>query len=435
MLTKQLELLWKSMRTGKPLDAVLREAGWTYDDLRYEHSHQKQWTGSVPLTLDQLRQNATQSMRFVSFFTGCGGMDVGLETVGWEHVAAFEINEVFCETLRSNRPGWTVFGPPKSSGDVSRFEEVSRTLDKIVDTPFDGLFVGGPPCQPFSIAANQRFAKSGDNFKRIGFAHPENGNLLAAFIRLVVAYRPKAFLVENVPGLRDVDNGVQLAQAIKFLRDNKYSVQEPWMLDAADYGVPQHRMRLFLVGHRGHGNLRKPKPQGTRVGAGSVLGDQLDKGLRNTETRKHKANSVLRYMKVRYGKREHLGRVDRLDPTLPSKTVIAGGTRGGGRSHLHPEVPRTLSVRECARLQSFPDDFVFRGSSARQFTQVGNAVPPVLAAQLGKSIMDGLRAEGSASLRQTGDIDRHQIRDWPEILKGATSDSVATSLMGSEKLL
>ena len=95
-------------------------------------------------------------------------------------------------------------------------------------------------------------------------------------------------------------------------------------------------------------------------------------------------------MKVGYGKRETLGRVDRLDPTLPSKTVIAGGTRGGGRSHLHPEIPRTLSVRECARLQSFPDDFVFCGSPARQFTQVGNAVPPVLAAQLGKILMEGL---------------------------------------------
>ena len=88
------------------------------------------------------------------------------------------------------------------------------------------------------------------------------------------------------------------------------------------------------------------------------------------------------------GEREQLGRVDRLDPTLPSKTVIAGGTNGGGRSHLHPEVPRTLSVRECARLQSFPDDFVFVGASARQFTQVGNAVPPVLAAQIGRSIRE-----------------------------------------------
>ncbi|WP_423926832.1 DNA cytosine methyltransferase [Candidatus Palauibacter sp.] len=234
--------------------------------------------------------------------------------------------------------------------------------------------------------AQQRFAKSGTNFKRVGFEHPENGSLLSAFIRLVVAFQPRAFLVENVLGLRDVDDGVQLAFAMEHLRGNGYNVDEPWILDAANYGVPQHRTRLFLAGHRGRGGLRPPPPHETHVGAGSVLPIRGTEGLPNSETRKHLASSVLRYMKVQYGKREQLGRVDRLDPTVPAKTVIAGGTKGGGRSHLHPEVPRTLSARECARLQSFPDDFVFCGPSARQFTQVGNAVPPVLAAQLGKSI-------------------------------------------------
>ena len=121
------------------------------------------------------------------------------------------------------------------------------------------------------------------------------------------------------------------------------------------------------------------------VGAGSVLKGGLLKAP-NSETREHKAESILRYMKLDYGERDQLGRVDRLDPTLPSKTVIAGGANGGGRSHLHPEIPRTISVRESARLQTFPDDFVFIGPTARQFTQVGNAVPPVLAAQLGISV-------------------------------------------------
>jgi DNA (cytosine-5)-methyltransferase 1 len=93
-------------------------------------------------------------------------------------------------------------------------------------------------------------------------------------------------------------------------------------------------------------------------------------------------------MRLGYGQRDQLGRVDRLDPLLPSKTVIAGGTKGGGRSHLHPEIPRTLSVRECAHLQTFPNDYIFMGASARQFTQVGNAVPPILAAQIGNSLAE-----------------------------------------------
>jgi len=91
-------------------------------------------------------------------------------------------------------------------------------------------------------------------------------------------------------------------------------------------------------------------------------------------------------MELEYGQREPLGRVDRLDPMAPSKTVIAGGTQGGGRSHLHPFTPRTLSVRESARLQSFPDDFIFYGTMSRQFTQVGNAVPPLLAMKLAQEI-------------------------------------------------
>lgn len=190
--------------------------------------------------------------------------------------------------------------------------------------------------------------------------------------------------MENVPGLRDIDGGEQLSAAIELLSDHGYVVNEPTVYDAADYGVPQFRERLFVVGSRTNGNFVPPAKQ-PYVGAASALCD-LPSLVANHETRAHKAASIERYMRLRYGQRDQLGRVDRLDPTLPSKTVIAGGTNGGGRSHLHPEIPRTLSVRECARLQTFPDDYVFLGPTARQFTQVGNAVPPVLAATLATCI-------------------------------------------------
>lgn len=111
-------------------------------------------------------------------------------------------------------------------------------------------------------------------------------------------------------------------------------------------------------------------------------------GWKNHITREHSAESISRYMQLSYGKRDQLGRVDRLDPTKPSKTIIAGGNKGGGRSHLHPYIPRTLSVRESARIQTFPDSYIFTGPVARQFTQVGNAVPPVLGAQLAKAIKE-----------------------------------------------
>lgn len=114
----------------------------------------------------------------------------------------------------------------------------------------------------------------------------------------------------------------------------------------------------------------------------------------NHVTREHNAGSIARYMRLEYGGRDHLGRVDRLDPALPSKTVIAGGTKGGGRSHLHPYYPRTLSVRECARLQTFPDSYEFLGPVARQFTQVGNAVPPLLAYKLALALKEALVNNG-----------------------------------------
>lgn len=383
---QQMKLLGRAERSGEPLSAVLQMAGWTYDDLVYERSHARTWKASAPLTLDSARIPET-GVPAVSFFTGCGGMDLGLEAAGYRQVAAFEINELFCKTLRRNRPKWRVFGPPTHSGDVSKFEEVAAVLDGLIPTPFEGLFCGGPPCQPFSIAANQRFAKWGDNFKRIGFAHEKNGNLLFHFIRLITTFQPRAFIIENVPGLRDLDGGEQLDEAIRQLQGSGYKVEEPFVLDASAYGIGQQRQRLFVVGNRLGLSFKRPSPANFAVTAGSVLNGRAPEAP-NNETREHKAESILRYMKLDYGQRDQLGRVDRLDPALPSKTVIAGGTNGGGRSHLHPEIPRTLSVRESARLQTFPDDYVFVGPTARQFTQVGNAVPPVLAAQLGLSVYE-----------------------------------------------
>lgn len=385
-LRAQVRLLEEAERTGVPLAKVLRGAGWSYEDLIYEESKSRSWRGRSPLTLDELRATG-QQVPMVSFFTGCGGMDLGLEASGFKHTAAFEINELFCKTLRRNRPEWNVFGPPTHPGNVSRFDEVAETLSSLVSTPFDGLFVGGPPCQPFSIAANQRFSKSDNNFKRIGFSHAENGNLLMSFLRLVITFRPKAFVIENVPGLRDIDGGIQLKAAVEELRAHGYQVEDPFILNAAHYSVPQQRLRLFVVGSRGNSVFRFPSLLSGAIGAGSVLNGHNPE-LVNNETREHRADSVIRYARLGYGQRDQLGRVDRLNPALPSKTVIAGGTKGGGRSHLHPEVPRTLSVRECAHLQTFPSDYVFMGPSARQFTQVGNAVPPVLAAQIGNSLLE-----------------------------------------------
>ena len=366
------------------LAVALEHFGCSLNNLIYNNSSEHILPDNPTRHLDDFK-GIKHQIPLVSFFTGCGGIDLGFETAGFEHVAAFEFNELFCKTLRKNKPQWKVFGPPTESGDVSKIPDVIETLAKIIPANFEGVFAGGPPCQPFSIASNQRFAKSGGNFKRIGFSHETNGNLLFNYVSIIKHFRPACFLIENVPGLRDLDRGKQISETIKQLTSIGYKIENPTVLNAANYSVPQYRERLFVVGTRTKKPFRFPVASDVQYGSGSVL--PRDQGhASNNETRCHKLSSVQRYAQLDYGQRDQLGRVDRLDPRKPSKTVIAGGTNGGGRSHLHPEIPRTLSVRECARLQTFPDDYTFVGSTARQFTQVGNAVPPVLAAQLGMAI-------------------------------------------------
>ena len=384
----QQRLLEEAEEGADHLSVVLERNRATYDDLAYVRSGERVWAGGAAPTLDDL-QRGPVDVPVVSFFAGCGGMDLGFEASGFKHQCAFEFNELFCRTLRRNRPQWQVFGPPVHPGDVSRVDEVVEALAGTISNPFEGVFIGGPPCQPFSIASNQRFSKSGANFKRVGFDHKRDGGLLFDYIELILEFRPAVFLIENVTGLRDIDGGSQLASAVGVLSEAGYDINQLVVLDAADFGVPQRRNRLFVIGTRLRRWIQLPPARPRQVGCGAVLPNRVPAAA-NNETRKHKASSVARYMALDYGARDHLGRVDRLDPSLPAKTVIAGGSGGGGRSHLHPEIPRTLSVRECARLQSFPDDYVFVGPTARQFTQVGNAVPPVLAAQLASEIRDAI---------------------------------------------
>lgn len=378
----QIDLINQCINSGKSLVSTLKSAGLTYDDLIYFNNYRPPLRDNRYFTLEDFSERPN-NIPVISFFSGAGGLDLGLEAAGFSHSLLIEKNPLFCETIKFNRPKWDV-----QAGDVSKTDEMIELVSSRTGNQkkFDGLFVGGPPCQPFSIAANQRFSKDGDNFKRVGFAHETNGNLFFEYIALIKHFKPRAFLIENVPGLIDVDNGEQLEKAYRELEACGYLVNQPLILKADAYFVPQQRIRLFILGNRVNKEFQPPKPTHNSLSVGQVFNISME-GIENHITREHSAGSVLRYMMLNYGERDKLGRVDRLDPLLPSKTVIAGGSSGGGRSHLHPYFPRTISVRESARIQTFPDDYIFKGSVARQFTQVGNAVPPVLGSQLGTAIV------------------------------------------------
>ncbi len=387
-LSEQRALLREAGKTKGNLPRLLEKKGISYDSLRYEAYCELPPACLAPIeTLDSI-EKCSDGIPAVSFFSGAGGFDVGFDYAGFDNIISIEFNEVFCNTLRANRPNQIVIGPPQYSGDISKREELAAILmANGVTENFPGVFHGGPPCQSFSIAANQRFSKEDDNFKRKGFDDEEKGTLIFDYIWFIRRFRPVAFLIENVAGILECDTDGRVQRALDSLAEDGYTITAPQVLNAANYGVPQNRLRWIVAGTRNRKQIVFPKPADTVTPCGSVFLRPTD-NVENHITREHTAESIGRYMKLPYGGRDKLGRVDRLDPRLPSKTVIAGGTKGGGRSHLHPFAPRTLSVRECARLQTFPDSYIFTGSNARQFTQVGNAVPPLLAYKLAMAIKD-----------------------------------------------
>lgn len=330
----------------------------------------------------------------VSLFSGCGGLDLGFEAAGFRTVAMLEWADYATETLRRNFPTASIVGPPDYSGDINDAASIQQLPTKSVD-----VLVGGPPCQSFSIAAAQRFLKGDKKFKRTGFKDKKRGGLVYRYLEVLERIRPKVFVIENVPGFMELDNGRELRELLAFCQDLGYSMSDPFVAQAAEYGVPQFRQRLIICGVRGRRSKKILMPPATHGSATSLFDASLDPFVTvaqalaelsstapNNVPRQHLRTSVERYRRLRFGQREPLGRVDRLDPRRPSKTVIAGGMNGGGRSHLHPFLARTLTVRECARLQTFPDSFEFFGNISRQFTQVGNAVPPLLAETIARSI-------------------------------------------------
>lgn len=365
------------------LSDKLKSDGRTYEDLVYSDGVTESEEPMPEFIPVDERPAIAHGIPCVSFFSGAGGLDIGFKCAGFTNIANVEINKMFCDTLKANGAR-TVIGPPSSEGDMNNFERVIADLEKAgISRNFPGIFHGGPPCQSFSIAANQRFSKDMSNFKRTGFKHEKLGNLLFCYIKVICHFLPETFLIENVDGLLTIDDGEQVRNALAMLRDAGYDVTEPRIVNAADYGVPQKRMRTIIVGSR-VGKFKYPEtvPQ---LPAGCAFVRPFD-GVGNHVSREHSAESIMRYMLLGFGKRDHLGRVDRIDPYKPSKTIIAGGMSGGGRSPLHPYIPRTMTVRECARLQTFPDSYIFTGPIARQFTQVGNAVPPVLAYEMACAI-------------------------------------------------
>lgn len=323
----------------------------------------------------------------LELFAGAGGLALGMEKAGLKCVALNEIDKYACETLRKNRPNWNVL-----EGDIKNFNfaEFQKKVDVVT---------GGFPCQAFSYAG-----------KRMGF-EDARGTLFYEFARVVKEVNPPICIGENVKGLLSHDNGKTLKGMISVLDEIGYNVVPVEVLKAINYKVPQKRERLILVGIRKDIDLKYeyPKPYKKIYNLKDALkkGELFDcnvpksPGAKYPESKKNVLDLVppkgywrdlpIEIQKEYMGASYYLGggktgMARRIGWDEPCLTLTCSPAQKQ-TERCHPDETRPFTVREYARIQTFPDDWEFAGPMAQQYKQIGNAVPVNLAREVGYSII------------------------------------------------
>lgn len=301
-----------------------------------------------------LKPKITESQVVLDLFAGCGGLSLGFEAAGFRTIG-FEMDRFATETYSTNL-----------IGNCSTVK-----LDLTFDYPHADIIIGGPPCQPFSIGGYQK----GIEDSRDGFP---------IFIDAIKKLEPKIFLFENVRGLL-YRNKEYFDIITKELNQLGYLIDFK-LLNAVDFGVPQNRERLFVVGHKA--KFHFPKNRNMKVTVGEAIGDLM---CTTPPESKFLTESMDKYV-AKYEKASDCVNPRDIFPNKPARTLtcrnLAGATGDMQRVRLEDGRRRRLLIREAARLQSFPDWFDFRGNETSQFNQIGNAVPPLLSYQIANAIKD-----------------------------------------------
>ena len=392
---------------------------------------------------------------FIDLFAGCGGLSEGFYRQGFRALAHVEIDHWACETLRTRMK---FYGYKDYDKEVIEYDITSKDILERIDNAVNGrtvdIIIGGPPCQAYSTAGRVRDGKK--------MASDPRNYLFESYVKILEYYSPKFFVFENVTGLlsAQVKNSPIFPKVLKAL-GNKYKViGDPEILvhNTADYGVPQLRKRVIIIGVRKdidktvgelyesiiktHWNPETPsnekKGKKRFVDVRQAIGDlpfvepgqdasteefnypcnneflkrigkpgmhplmdhiarnhnDLDRERFQVMIHNHWSFGQLRREMPQY-EHEHARVFDNSYVVqwwdLPSKTILAHIHKDGFQ-FIHPdeEQRRTFTVREAARIQSFPDDFEFKGSRGERFKQIGNAVPPLFAEALAKSIKKNL---------------------------------------------
>jgi DNA (cytosine-5)-methyltransferase 1 len=340
----------------------------------------------------------------IDLFCGCGGLSYGFEQAGFDVLLGIDNDQMALNTFEANHKG-----SKSICGDITKISYDGDIKKIIGDRPID-LIVGGPPCQGMSLSGPRKLDD------------PRN-KLYLSYIRLVSEIKPRAFVIENVPGLVALFGGKIKDSIIDKFTDLGYTVNYH-ILCAADYGVPQKRKRVVFVGLRNKLFAFPPK-QKNHVTCEMALSDlpplESDLGCEDVDyltasqnpyqklMRKH-SKCVKNHIAAKHS--EEVRNIISLVPdgknykSLPeeyrnTRNFHVAWTRfnsqqpaptidTGHRHHFHYKYNRVPTVRECARIQSFPDDFIFLGNKTQQFRQVGNAVPPLMAKAMATAVRRAL---------------------------------------------
>lgn len=346
-------------------------------------------------------------MYAIDLFAGCGGLSKGFLDAGYDVIVGVDNDAAALETFKLNHNGAVALNADLSKQET--FDEIKRIAgNRQID-----VIIAGPPCQGFSLTGPRNF-------------DDKRNKLYLAVFEVVKQYNPKAFIIENVPGMATLYDGEIHKEILKRFRKLGYNVESK-ILCAADYGVPQMRRRLIFMGIRedlGTPSFPLPKfsPENYRTCRDAISDLPALSDTLGTEESDYREAPKTEYQKIMRGNctvlhnhtaTKHTQMVKdtialvpeggnykdlpagvgesrkfheawtRYDGNKPSKTIDTGH-----RNHFHYEYNRVPTVRENARLQSFPDDFVFIGTRTQQYRQVGNAVPPLLGYCLGEQILN-----------------------------------------------
>ncbi len=320
-------------------------------------------------------ENVGQSeMTFVDLFCGAGGLSKGLEMAGLQGVCGLDWFAEAGMTYKRN------FNHPFVDGDIKQ-QEIKEQFYSTVKEQLNGrkldIVAGGFPCQGFSMAGNR-------------IVDDPRNSLYLEMLEIVKTLQPDFVICENVKGLRSMLNGGVEKKIIADYKEIGYEMNVT-VLCAADYKTPQKRERVIFIGNRIGAKNYHPKPilsPSEYVTTGEAIADLMnhpeDEKFNHVPT-KHRPDMAQRMLELPEGESLYKGYSDAWKK-CPWNEASCTIKENHGGVNIHPKLPRVLTAREMARLQSFPDDFIFEGKKNKQLVQIGNAVPPLLGKAIGLAI-------------------------------------------------